>query len=132
MSRQPSGAAAGWSLFAAIILTIVGLFQIIAGTSAILKDNVFVITNDYVVNINLTQWGWIHLVLGILLVLVGLGILSGNVVARTIGVIIAAMSAIANFAFIPWQPRWSIVIIAIDIAVIWALTAHGRDVEMLN
>ncbi|MSO88181.1 MAG: hypothetical protein EXQ71_11795 [Acidimicrobiia bacterium] len=132
MSEQPSAAAAGWSLFAAIILTIAGMFQIIAGTSAILKDNYIVISDNYVFQLNLTQWGWIHLGLGILLVLVGMGILSGNVVARTIGVIIAALSAIANFAFIPMQPLWAIVIIAIDIAVIWALTAHGRDVEMLN
>ena len=63
---------------------------------------------------------------------VGAGILTGNVLARTVGVIIAGISAIGNFAFMPYYPVWAIIVIAIDIAIIWALTAHGRDVELVQ
>jgi hypothetical protein len=126
--NEPSGWAIGWALFAAVILITVGCFQVIAGIAAIAEDDVIVRTNEYVLELDVTTWGWIHLLLGAVLILSGLGIMSGNVLARTVGVFVAALSAVANFAFIPFQPVWSIAIIAIDVAVIWALTAHGRDV----
>ena len=126
--NEPSGWAIGWALFAAVVLITVGCFQVIAGISAIAEDDLIVKAPNYVFNLDVSQWGWIHLILGAILILSGLGIMSGNVVARTVGVFVAALSAIANFAFIPYYPVWSIAIIAIDIAVIWALTAHGRDV----
>ena len=72
--------------------------------------------------------GWIHLILGIVLIASGIGIFSANVAARTVGVIVAGLAALVNFAWLPYYPVWSIVIIAICIAVIWALTAHGRDI----
>jgi len=126
--NEPSGWAIGWALFAAVVLITVGCFQVIAGISAIAEDDLIVKAPNYVFNLDVSQWGWIHLILGAILILSGLGIMSGNVLARTVGVFVAALSAIANFAFIPYYPVWSIAIIAIDIAVIWALTAHGRDV----
>jgi hypothetical protein len=126
--NEPSGWAIGWALFAAVILITVGCFQVIAGIAGIAEDDILVPTADYILELDLTSWGWIHLILGAVLILSGLGIMSGNVVARTVGVFVAALSAIANFAFIPWYPVWSIAIIAVDVAVIWALTAHGRDV----
>jgi hypothetical protein len=126
--NEPSGWAIGWALFAAVVLITVGCFQVIAGISAIAEDDLIVKAPNYVFNLDVTQWGWVHLILGAILILSGLGIMTGNVVARTVGVFVAALSAIANFAFIPYYPVWSIAIIAVDIAVIWALTAHGRDV----
>ena len=71
--------------------------------------------------------GWTHLIVGAAFVASGIGIFSGNVLARTVGVIVAGLSAIANFAGLPYSPVWAIVAIAVDIAIIWALTAHGRD-----
>lgn len=126
--NEPSGWAIGWALFAAVVLITVGCFQVIAGISAIAEDDLIVKAPNYVFNLDVSQWGWVHLILGAILILSGLGIMTGNVVARTVGVFVAALSAIANFAFIPYYPVWSIAIIAIDIAIIWALTAHGRDV----
>ncbi|MET0904002.1 MAG: hypothetical protein ABWZ52_12235 [Acidimicrobiales bacterium] len=126
--NEPSGWAIGWALFAAVILITVGCFQVIAGISAIAEDDVIVKTPNYIFDLDVTQWGWVHLILGAVLILAGLGIMSGNVLARTVGVFVAALSMIANFAFIPYYPVWSIVIIAVNVAVIWALTAHGRDV----
>jgi hypothetical protein len=132
MSQQPSAAAVGWALFAAIMLMIAGFFQIIAGIAAVAEDDVFLRTQEYVFKFDLTTWGWIHIVLGILLLCVGAGILTGNVLARTVGVIIAGLSAIGNVAVMPYNPVWAILVIAIDIASIWALTAHGRDVELVQ
>ena len=126
--NEPSGWAIGWALFAAVMLITVGCFQVIAGIAAIAEDELLVKGADYVLQLDVTTWGWVHLLLGAILILSGLGVMSGNVVARTVGVFVAALSMVANFAFIPWYPVWSIAVIAIDIAVIWALTAHGRDV----
>jgi hypothetical protein len=126
--NQPSAWAVGWALFAAVVLITVGCFQAIAGLAAIFEDEVYVEGAKWAFQFDVTTWGWIHLLLGAVLVLSGLGIMTGNVLARTVGVFVAALSAIANFAFLPWYPIWATVIIAVDIAVIWALTAHGRDV----
>ena len=126
--NEPSGWAIGWALFAAVMLITVGCFQVIAGIAAIAEDDIYTKGPDYVLQLDVTTWGWLHLGLGALLILSGLGIMTGNVLARSVGVLVAAVSMVANFAFVPWYPIWSIAVIAVDVAVIWALTAHGRDV----
>ena len=131
-TEQPSGWAAGWSVFAAIMLVIVGVFGAIAGIEAIAGDDQILVTQEYVFKFDTTTWGWIHLILGTVLVLAGIGIFSGNVLARTVGVIAAGLNAIANFMWLPYHPVWSVIVIAIDVAVIWALTAHGRDLQELD
>lgn len=130
--RAPSAAAVGWALFAAIMIMIAGMFQIIAGIVALFKDEFYVLTEKWVFELDVTTWGWIHLLVGILMLFIGAGILTGNVAARTVGVILAGLSAIANFAFLPYYPVWAIAVIAIDVAIIWALTVHGRDVELVS
>ena len=100
--NEPSGWAIGWALFAAVMLITVGCFQVIAGIAAIAEDDVYVHAPNYVLELDVTTWGWIHLILGAILILSGLGIMSGNVLGRTVGVLVAAISMVANFAFIPW------------------------------
>lgn len=129
MSDQPSGWAVGWAYFAGTIMMIAGVFQAIAGIAGIAKDEVLVVGHEWTFKFDVTTWGWIHLILGILLFLVGIGILYGNLAARIVGVVVAALSAIANFAFLPYNPVWAVIVIAVDVAIIWALTAHGRDVK---
>ena len=124
---QPSGWAMGWATFAAILLIMGGVWGVIVGIAGIAEDEFFVVTPDWIFQFDATTWGWMHLIAGIILFLSGLGIFSGNVLARTVGVIVAGLSAIVNFAWMPYYPVWSIVAIAVDIAIIWALTAHGRD-----
>src|SRR5690348_170327 len=114
--NEPSGWAIGWALFAAVMLITVGCFQAIAGIAAIAEDDVLVKGADYFVQLDVTTWGWIHILLAAILILSGLGIMTGNVVARSVGVLVAALSMVANFAFIPWYPVWSIAVIAVDIA----------------
>ena len=126
MSEQPaSGWAVSGAIFAASMLFIVGVFQVIAGISAIAEDSVIVPTRNYTFDLDVTAWGWIHLIIGIILVLTAIALFSGSVWAGTVAILIAMLSAIENFFFIPYQPWWSILIIALDIWIIWALTRPG-------
>ena len=120
--------AVGWAGFAGVMLIILGVFDAIQGLTALFNDTFYVVGEEWIFEFNVTTWGWIHLIGGIILVLAGIGIFSGNVAARTVGVIVAGLSALWNFAWLPYYPVWSIILIAIAIAVIWALTAHGRDI----
>jgi len=128
--RQPSGAAVGWTMFAAFMMILIGSFHAIAGLAGILEDEFYAITPNYVFEFDATTWGWVHLIGGVIVLLAGFGLFSGAVWARTVGVIVATISAIVSFVWIPWYPVWSIVVIGVDIAVIWALTAHGRDITI--
>ncbi len=83
---------------------------------------------EWIFQFDVTTWGWIHLLFGILVALAGVFLLQGAVWARTIGVILAGFSALLNFIWLPYYPLWGIVVIALDVFVIWALTAHGRDI----
>ena len=123
-----SGWAVGWTYFASILMVLIGVFHAIAGLVAILDDQFYVATRKYVFQFDVTQWGWIHLILGVVVALSGLYLLTGSVFARTIGVIMALGSAITGFAWLPYEPVWGVLIVAMAVAVIWALTVHGRDV----
>jgi hypothetical protein len=126
--REVSGAAVGWTVFAAFAMILVGTFDIIVGLVAIINDDFFVATPNYVFQFDATSWGWIKLLLGTVVLFAGIGLFSGKVWARTVGVIVATISAIGSFAWLPWYPIWGLTVLAIDIVVIWALTAHGRDI----
>jgi hypothetical protein len=130
--RQGSAWAAGWISFAGFMMIMLGSFHAIAGLVGIIDDQFYVATQKYVFQFDRTTWGWIHLIVGIIVVLAGFGVFSGAVWARIIGVILGVVSAIAGFAWLPYYPIWGIAIIAVAIAVIWALTMHGREVEKLQ
>jgi hypothetical protein len=127
MSERPSGWAIGWTTFAAFMMIMIGGFHVVAGLVAIVNDEFYAVTKEYVFQFDATSWGWIHLILGIVVLLAGFALFTGAVWARTVGVIMALISAFVGFAWLPWYPIWAVVIIAIAVSVIWALTAHGRD-----
>jgi hypothetical protein len=131
LDSNRSSWAVGWTYFAAFMMLMLGIWHAIAGLSAIIKDNVYAlgqIGDGYFLKFNVTTWGWIHLVLGVVVVLAGIGLFTGAVWARTVGVILAVVSGLAAFAWLPYYPVWGILLIAVAVAVIWALTAHGRDI----
>jgi len=131
--RQPSAGAAGWAMFAGFVMIMVGCFHAIWGLGAIINDSLYNTPSDYFLKINQSGWGWIHLIAGIIILIAGFGIFRGAVWARTIGVIMATVSAVAAFGSLPYgQPFWSLLIIVVDIAVIWALTVHGRDITEMG
>jgi hypothetical protein len=121
------GAAAGWTaglaVFAAMMLLTSGMFQVLEGLAALIKGAFFVVTSDYAYRVDVTAWGWGHLVLGLVGVAVGVGVLRGSVTARYLAMGFAVVSAVVHFVFIPYQPVWSVLVIALDVAVIWALAA---------
>ena len=121
---------AGWLVFAAFMMFLVGSFQAIQGLVAIFDDGYYVVRESgLVVEVDYTAWGFLHLILGVLLVLCGAGVLTGNVVARSVGVLLAGLSALANMAFIGAYPVWSIIVIVVDVLVIYALTVHGGELR---
>ncbi|WP_069467719.1 DUF7144 family membrane protein, partial [Actinacidiphila rubida] len=121
--------AAGGTVFAGLLLLIGGVMAILEGIVGINKDAIYVVTRGtYAYKFNVQSWGWIQLVLGVVAVLVGYGVLRGLEWARWAGILIAGLNMIANFMFLPYQPIWAIVMVAIDIFVIWALaTYHQAD-----
>ena len=128
--HEVSGWAIGFTAFAGFMLILIGIFHIFVGIAGLASNPVFVTTPNYILRFNLHTWGWIHLIGGVIVGAAGFGVFTGAMWARVIGVIVALVSMFANFAFLPYYPLWAILIIALDIAVIWALTAHGRDITM--
>jgi len=127
--RPASGWAVGFTLFAAIMMLMAGTFQALAGLVAIFQNEFYVATRNYLFQFDATTWGWIHLVVGLVVAFAGWGLLSGRTWARVVGITLALVSAIANFLFIPYYPFWALTVITLDIFVIWALTAHGHDLQ---
>ena len=126
---QPSGAAVGFILFAAIMMIMAGVFQAISGLVAIFQNEFYVATRNYLFQFDATTWGWIHLLVGLIVAFAGWGLLSGRTWARVVGITVALVSATANFLFIPYYPFWALTIITLDIFVIWAIAAHGGELR---
>ena len=124
--REPvSGWAIGGLTFAATMLVLIGIFQVIAGLVAIFNDDFYVLTANYTFDLDTTGWGWIHLIIGIAVILVGYFLYAGATWAGVTALVLAVLSAVSNFFFIPYYPFWSIVVIALAVWVIWALTRPG-------
>jgi hypothetical protein len=128
--EDTSGGATGLILFAGLMMIMVGIWQALQGLIAIFENEFYVATRNYTFQFDATTWGWIHLLLGLLVAFAGWGLLSGQTWARVVAITLAVLSAIANFLFIPYYPFWSLLIIAVDVFVIWAIAAHGREVSV--
>jgi hypothetical protein len=130
-TRPVSGWAVGFSAFAGAIMILIGIFQFFEGLAAVVNDDFFVVTSKYAFDLDTTGWGWIHMIIGVVIFLAGLGIFTGATWARVVGITLAIISAISNFFFIPYYPVWSVLIIALCIIVIWALATLRPDSEMV-
>ncbi len=117
----------GWAYFAGIMMSIVGIFQAIAGLVALMNNTFYVVGERALIAFDYTAWGWIHLVLGLVLVVAGSSVMRGGLFGRTIGVVLAAISMVANFVFVAAYPVWSIIMIIVCAFVIYALTVHGSE-----
>ncbi len=122
---EASSWAVGGAMFAGILMVIVGFFEAVAGLAAISDDEIFVKTENYIFNFDVSTWGWIHLVLGIVVVAAGLAVIGGRVWGGMVAIALATLVAVANFLWIPYYPFWSILTIALAVWVIWALTRPG-------
>ena len=124
---DPAPWMAGMTTFAGVMLIIAGAFNVIQGLVALFQNEVYVAGREYIFAFDLTAWGWTHLIVGAVVAAAGFAVLSGQVWGRSVGVGIAVLSMLANFLFIPYYPVWSLLIIALDFFVIWALIAYKRD-----
>jgi hypothetical protein len=106
------------------------MFQAINGLVALFNDTFYANIGDYWLEFDITAWGWIHLIFGILMVVAGYALLSGQTWGRIAAIAVAVVVAIENFAFIPYQPFWSILVIALCVLTIWALVTHGEDMAV--
>ncbi|MET9217154.1 MULTISPECIES: DUF7144 family membrane protein [unclassified Nocardia] len=121
------GIAAGTSIGAGILLAVVGVLQILEGISAVANDDLIVVGPEYLYQFDLTAWGWWHIVLGAIAVIVAIGLLAGQTWGRVAAMVIAALAIIANFLWLPYYPWWSILIIIISVVVIWAVATWRPD-----
>ena len=120
----------GWGMFAAIILLVSGIFSVIEGVVAIVGPNTyFVLTGGQLFLFDVAGWGWWNIVIGALLVLTSFALFAGQTWARVVAIILAILSAVGQLLLIPAQPWWSFIVIAVDVLVIFALTAHGREMQ---
>jgi hypothetical protein len=118
--------AGGLVVFAGVLMVVAGVWHALAGVAALLNDDLYVATPDYVYSLDLTGWGWGHLAVGTLVAVTGGAVLLGRTWGRVLGIALVSLSLVANFLFIPWYPIWALVIIALDIAVIGALAVWHR------
>ncbi|WP_280419670.1 DUF7144 family membrane protein [Nocardia carnea] len=115
------GFAAGAAIGASILLLTVGVLSVLEGIAAVARDELFVVGIDYVYEFDITTWGWIHIVLGAVLIVAALGLMTGTTWGRVLAIVVAALSILANFLWLPYYPWWSTLVIALNIVVIWAI-----------
>ena len=122
----------GWILFASIMMIVVGTMGALNGLIALINYEIWIVTADSIIAFDFTTWGWIHLILGIVVVLAGFALVSGAVWARIVAAILAGMSIVSQVGTIEAYPFWSIAIIGIDIAVLYAVCTMGRADEEIE
>jgi hypothetical protein len=121
--------AHGIAVFAGVAMIIGGAFEALEGLAGIVHDKYLVVAPSTIYAFDLTVWGVIHLLVGLALLVIGVSLLRGQTWARVAGIVVAVISAIVNFAFLPHSPWWAILIIAVDVLIIWALTTYLRQPE---
>jgi len=126
----PASAWVGWIAFAGVLMVILGTLHAFQGLIALFKDEYFLVgKNGLAMSLDFTAWGWLHLIGGVIIVIAGLGVMAGQIWARAVGVLLASVSLLANVAFLAAYPLWSLIMIAVDIVIIMALTVHGSEIK---
>lgn len=126
----PRSGWVGWIIFGAMMMVLAGTFHVISGLTALYNSSYYLVGSDnLLVSVNFTTWGWTHLILGIVAVAAGIGLFSGRMWARVAGIAVAMVSALVNLAFLSAYPVWSLTVIALDILVVYAIAVHGEELQ---
>jgi len=129
---QPTGWV-GWIVFAGVALLVLGAFSIIEGLVAVFQRSYYLATVGRLpVHVGYATWGWVHFGIGVAAILIGLGLMTGALWARVLGIAIAVASAIINMGFMAAYPVWSFIIIAMNILIIYALAVHGHEMAAVH
>lgn len=124
--------AGGMTLFAGIMLFLLGILGLLHGFSAVLQDDVFVRAPDYVYAFDLTAWGWVHMLLGVAAMVVGGAVLTLRTWGLIAGMVIAGLSAVTNFLFVPQSTWWAVVMVGLSVALVWAFSEVIRENRQLG
>lgn len=128
---EPTGWV-GWIAFGAMLMIMVGSFQVIMGITALFSSSYYLVgESELLVSVDYTAWGWTHIALGALAIAAAFGLLAGQMWARVVGIALAMLSALVNLAFIEAYPLWSVMVITLDVLVIYAIAAHGGEAKAL-
>jgi hypothetical protein len=128
-NEKPSGWAVGWTAFAGFTMIMMGVWWAISGLVALFNSEFYVVGVRWIFEFDIVTWGWVHLIIGTVVLIAGCFVFQGKAWARTVGVIIALLSALVAFAWLPYYPIWGILLIVVSVAIVWALTVHGHDIE---
>lgn len=127
---QPASTWVGWIAFAGVLMIILGALHAFQGLVAIFRDEYFLVSSSgLAVKLDFTVWGWIALIVGVIVIVAGVCVMAGQLWARIVGVVVASLSLIGNFAILAAYPLWSLIMIALDIVIIMALTVHGSEIQ---
>lgn len=127
--RDSSAFSFGVILFAGCMMLLMAMFQFFEGLAAVIKGSFYVVVPNYAFNVDVTTWGWIQMLLSIVVAAAGVFLFVGKLWARIIAIIVALVSAVENFLSIPYQPIWSILMVVLSLLVIWAVAFHGRELQ---
>jgi len=122
-ARQPTG----WTVFAGALMLIVGSLDALWGLAAILNDDVVLVGGNGVILADVTTWGWVHLILGSLVAITGLGLFAGTEMARFAAIFFVSINAVTQIVWFPAAPLWAFLIILLDVAIIYQLTARWEE-----
>jgi hypothetical protein len=127
---EPTGWV-GWIWFGGTVMVLLGIFSVIEGIVALFNDKYYVVAPQGLLVFDITGWGWVHLILGALAIVAGVALFTGAMWARATAVVLLVVNAIAQLMFMPAYPFWALTVLALDIVVIWAILAHGREVRQV-
>lgn len=133
LARAPGRSArhgvvrSGWIAFAGAMMVLIGAFNVIEGLAGLITDDYYLVAPTAVLVFDLTAWAWIHLAVGVLVVVTGAALLGGALWARVITVVLLIFNATAQLAFIAVQPLWSLLVIGLCVVVIWAVIVRGGE-----
>ncbi len=120
----------GWIVFAGVFMIVAGVLGAIEGLAGILRDeSYFLVPSEGLLVFDLTTWGWIHLLLGIALAVVGYLLIQGSTVGAVVAIILVTLHLVAQFVWIAAYPWWSLAIIAIDVLILYAIIVHGGELK---
>lgn len=127
-NNTPSGWV-GWAYFAGFVMMVLGGLQIIEGLAGIFRQSYFIVTQDHLLVFDYRAWGWVNLILGIIILVAGYELFRGALWARIVAIVLAAIGIISNMAYMDAYPLWSILIIVLNILVVYALLIHGSELK---
>jgi hypothetical protein len=124
------GGDSTWIAFAGVMMIIIGSLDAFWGLAALLNNEVVVVGGHGVIVFDITTWGWIQLILGVLVGLTGLGLIAGNEVARVLGISLLTINAVLQVVWFPAAPLWAFLMIVLDCVIIYQLMVNWREEEV--